>query len=377
MKISVVTVCRNSAKTIGRTLESFFAQDHEDRELIVVDGASTDETLSIVKSFPADRMTLISEPDAGLYDAMNKGLRTFTGDAVGFLNSDDRFHDHRALSAIAAGLEDADIVYGDLDVVAPDDEGRVVRRWRSTPFRPGAFRYGWMPPHPTFYCRRPVVKRTGLFDPRYRIASDYDFMLRAMELGGFTSARVPRSWSTWPRADEARPACPPASATISKPSAPVAAGSAWAPWTTPCSPSRYARSRSSSRPPAPADEVTAVHPAPTRAADASASRGLYVQFGCGLSAPEGWLNFDASPRLKLERIPGVRALMAATTGTLFPAGLASWDIVAGFRSRTARAPAFMPATSSSTFPATASRLRCGTRPSYWPMGGYSVLSCRT
>src|SRR5579884_4134387 len=105
MRISVVTVCRNSAGTIGRALDSFFTQTHGDKELVVVDGASTDGTLEIVRSFAAEGVTVISEPDRGLYDAMNKGLRLFTGEAVGFLNSDDRFADPHALAAIAEGLD--------------------------------------------------------------------------------------------------------------------------------------------------------------------------------------------------------------------------------------------------------------------------------
>ncbi len=192
MKVSVVTVCRNSAGSIGRTLESFFAQDHPDKELVVVDGGSTDATLEVVRSFSGKGLVLISEPDRGVYDAMNKGLRAFTGDGVGFLNADDRFHDTGALSAIAEGLARADVVHGDLDMVLGGGGGRVVRRWRSTPWREGGFRRGWMPAHPTFYCRRRVIDQVGLFDERYRVAADYDFMLRALEVAGATAVHVPR-----------------------------------------------------------------------------------------------------------------------------------------------------------------------------------------
>ncbi|MBV9995201.1 MAG: glycosyltransferase [Caulobacteraceae bacterium] len=190
MRISVVTVCRNAAATIGRALESFFQQDHPRKELVVVDGASTDKTLEVVQAFASPELKVISEPDRGLYDAMNKGLGLFAGEAVGFLNADDRFHDPSALSAIAASLERADLCYGDLDVVS--DGRRVVRRWRSTLWRKGGFLRGWMPPHPTFYCRRQVVEQVGRFDLRYRLAADYDFMLRALELGAFQPARVQR-----------------------------------------------------------------------------------------------------------------------------------------------------------------------------------------
>jgi glycosyltransferase involved in cell wall biosynthesis len=192
MKLSVVTVCRNAAATIGRTLDSFLRQDHADKQLLVIDGASTDETVAIAQSFACDGLQVISEPDRGLYDAMNKGLARFDGEAVGFLNADDRFHDAGALSAIAGALERADICYGDLDVIDARDGERVVRRWRSRGWRRGDFRLGWMPPHPTFYCRRAVVDRVGGFDLRYRLAADYDFMLRALELTDFASVRAPR-----------------------------------------------------------------------------------------------------------------------------------------------------------------------------------------
>jgi glycosyltransferase involved in cell wall biosynthesis len=191
LKISVVTVCFNSAKTIGRTLESFFAQAHAAKELVVVDGGSKDETLRIVAGFPSKGVKVICEPDRGIYDAMNKGLAAFSGEAVGFLNSDDRFADSQALSSIAATLADSHIAYGDLDIVKSLG-GEVVRRWRTTGWRKGAFRNGWMPAHPTFYVRREVVEAVGPFDLRYRVAADYDHMLRAMELHDFRAAPVGR-----------------------------------------------------------------------------------------------------------------------------------------------------------------------------------------
>ena len=192
MKISVVTVCFNSAKTIGYAIESFLHQRHPDKELIVIDGASTDETLGIVRSFGGAPIVIMSEPDHGMYDAMNKGLAAFSGDAVGFLNSDDRFKDAQALGHVAAGVEEADIVYGNLDFVSDHASGRVVRRWRSSRFHKRSFVNGWMPPHPTFYVRRKVIDAVGRFDLRYRMASDYDFMLRCMELHDFRIAFVDR-----------------------------------------------------------------------------------------------------------------------------------------------------------------------------------------
>lgn len=190
MKISVVTVCFNSAATVGWTLESFFAQTHGEKELVVVDGGSRDDTLKIVETFGRDGVTVISEPDRGIYDAMNKGLARFAGAAVGFLNSDDRFKDHAALSAVAETLERSEIAFGDLDIVRSHESRDVVRRWRTGPYHKGAFRQGWMPAHPTFYCRRSVVEAVGDFDLRYRVGADYDYMLRAMELFEFRAAPV-------------------------------------------------------------------------------------------------------------------------------------------------------------------------------------------
>ena len=184
MKISVVTVARNSAATIRWTIESFLAQTWTNSELILIDGVSTDGTVTIAEAYCDPRIRIVSEPDRGLYDAMNKGLRLFRGDAVGFLNSDDRYHDAHVLAAIAEALAGSDAVTGDLDFVSDHETRRVLRRWRGTAFRPGAFREGWMPAHPTFYLRRALAERTGMFDTRYRIAADYDYMLRALEGAG-------------------------------------------------------------------------------------------------------------------------------------------------------------------------------------------------
>lgn len=191
MKISVITVCFNSEATIAYAIESFLAQDYSDKELVIVDGASTDRTLEIVASFKSPLIRHYSEPDAGLFDAMNKGLRLFEGDAVGFLNSDDTFHDSRALQKVAAGLTGSDIAYGDLHMVVDQRSKKLVRFWRGGTFGSNSFHLGWQPPHPTFYMRRRVVERVGDFDLQYRQASDYDYMLRAMVLNKFRVAYIP------------------------------------------------------------------------------------------------------------------------------------------------------------------------------------------
>ncbi|TIP74946.1 MAG: glycosyltransferase [Mesorhizobium sp.] len=190
MKISVLTVCWNSAATIRHTLDSFFSQSHESKELIVVDGASSDETLSIVHSYPQEQMRLLSEPDRGMYDALNKGLRLYTGDAIGVLNSDDCYHDRFVLSRISEALQEADVAHGSLNFVENQLTKRVVRRWRATPKPSKGFRSGWMPAHPTFYVRRTVAEAVGDFDLELKVASDYDWMLRAIELFGFRSVLI-------------------------------------------------------------------------------------------------------------------------------------------------------------------------------------------
>jgi glycosyltransferase len=191
MKISVITAAYNSQKTIAYTIESFLAQHHRDKELIVVDGASSDQTVKIVESFRSPEICLFSEKDSGVYDAMNKGFHRFTGDAVGFLNSDDTFHDADVLSGIAAGLADSDIVYGDLNMVTDHRTKRLTRVWHGGTFRRYSFQLGWVPPHPTFYMRREVAKAIGDYDLSYVTTADYDYMLRALALHDFRVRYMP------------------------------------------------------------------------------------------------------------------------------------------------------------------------------------------
>lgn len=182
-KISVITVCFNSAATIVETLRSVAAQTHAVVEHIVVDGASSDDTLRLVRTHGAHVAELISEPDRGIYDAMNKGLRRATGEIVGFLNADDMLASPRTIARIAQAFADdptLDACYGDLEYISADDPPRTVRYWRSGPFSQEGLRKGWMPPHPTFYARRSLIARVGEFDTRLRIAADYELMLRCL-----------------------------------------------------------------------------------------------------------------------------------------------------------------------------------------------------
>src|ERR1700722_10440299 len=179
MKISVVTVCYDAASTLALTIESFLQQDHPDKELLIIDGASSDGTVKIARSYACPQISVISEPDRGIYDAMNKGLRLFNGDAIGFLNSDDIYHDAHALSRLSRALGDSDIAYGDLRIVENHTTKKVIRNWRAGKYNRWSYQLGWMAPHPTFYVRRGVIEAVGEFDLTYTIASDYDFMLRA------------------------------------------------------------------------------------------------------------------------------------------------------------------------------------------------------
>jgi glycosyltransferase len=192
MKISVVTASFNSEATIGYTIESFLKQTHPDKEMLVVDGVSRDGTLKIVESFASPDIRVLSEPDKGVYDAMNKGFHRFAGDAVGFLNSDDTFHDANVLSEIAAGLADADIVYGDLNMVTDHRTKRVTRVWRGGTYHSNSFQLGWVPPHPCFYMRRQVARTVGDYDLSYITTADYDYMLRALALNDFQVRYLPR-----------------------------------------------------------------------------------------------------------------------------------------------------------------------------------------
>lgn len=192
MKISVITVCNNAEKTISHTIESFLSQSHSDKELLIIDGASTDATMEIVNSFISDQITAVSEADEGMYDALNKGLGHYTGDAVGVLHSDDTYHDTKALSRIANALESADIVHGHLNFVDSHETKRVVRHWRGVERPKKGFKTGWMPAHTTLHVRRHVTEAVGFFDLSLATASDYEWMIRAIDVHGFSTVMIDR-----------------------------------------------------------------------------------------------------------------------------------------------------------------------------------------
>ncbi len=185
MLISVLTVCHNAQDTIRQTLDSFCAQTYANREMILIDGASTDHTFEIAKTYRNQNIKLISEPDLGMYDALNKGLKLYTGDAVGILNADDTYHHVDVLSEISEGLRKKPVVQGHVNFITNHHSKTIKRRWRGQHRPRNGFKAGWMPAHPTFYVRREVAERVGEFDLSFSIAADYDWMLRAVDVLGF------------------------------------------------------------------------------------------------------------------------------------------------------------------------------------------------
>lgn len=180
MKISIITVVYNGEKTIRDTLESVLNQTYPDVEYIIVDGNSGDSTLQIIQSYGDQIHHLVSEPDQGIYDAMNKGIKIASGDVVGLLNADDVYADNTVLSVVARKFTEtqADAVYGDLVYVAQDNLAQVRRTWKAGKYGAGNFLWGWMPPHPTFFLKKEFYEKYGDFRLDMRSAADYELMLR-------------------------------------------------------------------------------------------------------------------------------------------------------------------------------------------------------
>ena len=189
MKVSIITITYNVENTIFNSLNSVFSQSHKNIEHIIVDGGSKDNTVKICKEFN-HISKLISEPDKGIYDAFNKGIKNSTGEIIGFLNSDDMFYDENSLKHIADAFDkDTDCVFGDL--IYTDKNEKVKRVWKGSAFKKGAFKKGWMPAHPTFYCRTSVYEKLGLYDDSFKIAGDFELMLRFLEKHNIRSKYIP------------------------------------------------------------------------------------------------------------------------------------------------------------------------------------------
>lgn len=190
----MITAVFNRADTVAEALASVHSQSWPAVEHIVIDGGSTDGSMPLLQAHRAQLAALVSEPDKGIYDALNKGIRCATGDVVGFLHADDLYEAPESLAQVAAAFADpaVDAVYGDLVYVRHSDTAQVVRYWRAGPFVAGCLARGWMPPHPTFYVRRSVYERLGLFDTRFRIAADYESILRILGRGGVRPVYLPQ-----------------------------------------------------------------------------------------------------------------------------------------------------------------------------------------
>jgi len=183
MKISIITVVWNNKETIKDAIDSVLNQTYKDIEYIIVDGASTDGTVEIVQSY-GDKITkFVSEKDNGLYDAMNKGIALATGDVVGILNSDDFYIDEFVIEKVVKVFEEKEVdsMFADLVYVKPDNLEKTVRYYDSSKFDPSKFAYGWMPAHPTFFVKREVYERYGVFKTDYKIASDYEILVRFLK----------------------------------------------------------------------------------------------------------------------------------------------------------------------------------------------------
>ena len=194
MKISIVTACYNSVATIRDTLRTIQMQTHQDIEHIIIDGGSTDGTLEILEKNKAHIAHLTSEPDNGLYDAMNRGVAKATGDIIGLLNSDDMLAHENVLANVNNKLVDPaiDACYGDLVYVDQKNTDKVVRYWKSSPYKPGLIAKGWIPAHPTFYARKEVHDKYGmLFNLDYKLAADYELLLRLLYTHEINVAYIP------------------------------------------------------------------------------------------------------------------------------------------------------------------------------------------
>lgn len=181
-KVSIITVCFNSAKTIRDTIESVLSQDYPHIEYIVIDGGSSDQTLEIVKEYSNRIAVIVSEKDRGIYDAMNKGIFLARGEIVGMLNSDDVYIDEHAVSHLMKRMEDtrADSVFADLVIVDPDNLNKVMRYYDSSYFNPNKFRFGWMPAHPTFFVKKVLYDTVGPYSLDYQISADYEMLIRLL-----------------------------------------------------------------------------------------------------------------------------------------------------------------------------------------------------
>ncbi len=194
MKVSIVTVSYNSSKTIKDTIFSVNSQTHPSIEHIFIDGASTDDTLEIIKTTSHRQNIIVSEKDSGIYNAMNKGISNSSGDIIGFLHSDDIFHSKEVISDLVNKIQDENLdgVYGDLQYVDKVNPNKIIRSWKSCQFKQNLLRKGWMPAHPTLFLKREIYLKHGVFNTSFKISADYDFILRIFKDQNLKSGYLPK-----------------------------------------------------------------------------------------------------------------------------------------------------------------------------------------
>ena len=198
MKVSIITVCYNSEKYISNCIDSVLNQEYSNIEYIVVDGNSADRTVDIIKSYKNGISRFISEPDKGIYDAMNKGIGLATGEIIGILNSDDYFTNSQIIGKVVDAFksENIDALYGDVRFINPKNAGRTVRYYSSKNFNFNKFKYGFMPAHPSFYIKRIFYEQFGYYKTDYKIASDFEFMLRVFSHSEMKLKYIPMTFVT-------------------------------------------------------------------------------------------------------------------------------------------------------------------------------------
>ncbi|MBI5401661.1 glycosyltransferase [Candidatus Wolfebacteria bacterium] len=194
MKVSIITVVFNNKKFIESAIKSVLSQTYPDIEYIVIDGGSTDGTLEIINKYRDRIAKFVSEPDKGIYDAMNKGLKLATGEIVGILNSDDFYADENSIKIVVKemGKSGAGCLWGDLVIVDRNNPDKVVRFWKSSPYFDGKFKTGWHPPHTTFFVRKKIYDKYGFLNLDFKIAADYELMLRFLEKHKVSSGYIPK-----------------------------------------------------------------------------------------------------------------------------------------------------------------------------------------
>jgi glycosyltransferase involved in cell wall biosynthesis len=194
MKFSIITASFNNQSTIKETIESVLSQSYPSIEYIIIDGNSTDHTRQIIESYSGKISKYLSEPDKGIYDALNKGIALASGDIIGFLHADDTYSNSGILAKVASEFTQSHhlwAVYGDLQFVSQKDPSNVIRSWTSQPFNISLLAKGWMPPHPTLFLKKDIYQQFGIFNTNYKIAADYDFILRIFSQPGFTAKYLP------------------------------------------------------------------------------------------------------------------------------------------------------------------------------------------